>query len=313
MNKLNKNQLIDKCKNLGIRGYSSKKKDELVELINSFNSINIQNDDTKQNSNNLHLSPLIKWSGGKSDEIKEILKYIPSNYNKYIEPFVGGAALYWYLCPSNAVINDVHKELIAFYKSIKDGNILKIKEFMDNNKNDEDTYYRIRDTYETSNDLEVAQRFYYIRKTCFRGMMRYNSNGKFNIPFGKFDNINYNNLDNHCYEDVLKNTDIYNVSYDKIFELYNDENNFVFLDPPYDSKFTDYGYCSFDREEHKKLANLFKNTKNKCLMIIGKTDFISELYNGYIKAEYKKKYRFKLHSGRIGDEINTTHLVITNY
>jgi DNA adenine methylase len=313
MNKLNKNQLIDKCKNLGIRGYSSKKKDELVELINSFNSINIQNDDTKQNSNNLHLSPLIKWSGGKSDEIKEILKYIPSNYNKYIEPFVGGAALYWYLCPSNAVINDVHNELIAFYKSIKDGNILKIKEFMDNNKNDEDTYYRIRDTYETSNDLDVAQRFYYIRKTCFRGMMRYNSNGKFNIPFGKYDNINYNDLDNHCYEDVLKNTDIYNVSYDKIFELYNDENNFVFLDPPYDSKFTDYGYCSFDREEHKKLANLFKNTKNKCLMIIGKTDFISELYNGYIKAEYKKKYRFKLHSGRIGDEINTTHLVITNY
>ena len=98
-----------------------------------------------------------------------------------------------------------------------------------------------------------------------------------------------------------------------IFQKYDDENNFVFLDPPYDSEFTDYGYCQFGREEHKKLAQCFKTTKNKCLMIIGKTPFIEEQYNGYIVGEYDKKYRFKLHSGRIGDEINAKHLIIKNY
>jgi DNA adenine methylase len=98
-----------------------------------------------------------------------------------------------------------------------------------------------------------------------------------------------------------------------VFDTYDDPNNFVFLDPPYDSVFTDYGYCSFGKDEHIKLANCFKTTKNKCLMIIGDTPFIRDLYDGFIADEYDKKYRFKLHSGRIGDEINTKHLVIKNF
>jgi len=87
----------------------------------------------------------------------------------------------------------------------------------------------------------------------------------------------------------------------------------MFLDPPYDSEFTDYGYCSFGKKEHIKLAQYFKNTKTKCLMIIGKTDFIKELYKDYIVEEYEKKYKFKIHSGRVGDEINVKHLIIKNY
>ena len=87
----------------------------------------------------------------------------------------------------------------------------------------------------------------------------------------------------------------------------------MFLDPPYDSEFTDYGYCKFGKEEHKKLADLFKSTSIKCLLVIGKTDFIVSLYKDYIVDEYDKKYRFKLHSGRVGDEINTKHLIIKNY
>ena len=98
-----------------------------------------------------------------------------------------------------------------------------------------------------------------------------------------------------------------------MFENYNSNDNFMFLDPPYDSKFTDYGYCSFNREDQKRLAECFKTTDIKCLMIIGKTDFISELYDGYIADEYDKKYRFKLHSKRVGNEINNKHLIIKNY
>ena len=87
----------------------------------------------------------------------------------------------------------------------------------------------------------------------------------------------------------------------------------IFLDPPYDSEFTDYGYCSFGVEEHRKLAECFKRSKAKCMIVIGKTPLIDELYGDYIKHSYPKNYRFKLHSNRIGNEINTTHVVITNY
>jgi len=161
--------------------------------------------------------------------------------------------------------------------------------------------------------LDNAKRFYYLRKTCYRGMLRYNKKGEFNIPFGRYKNCNYQDLKNQEYENLLKRTHIFNTSFEDIFEKYNDENNFMFLDPPYDSEFTDYGYCTFGKDEQRSLAKCFKETKIKCLIIIGKTPFIEELYKDYIVGEYDKKYRFKLHSGRVGDEINTKHLIIKNY
>ena len=103
------------------------------------------------------------------------------------------------------------------------------------------------------------------------------------------------------------------LSFEYIFANYNNEHNFMFLDPPYDSEFTDYGYCQFGKKEQEKLAKYFKETKIKCLMVIGKTAFIQELYKDYIVDEYDKNYRFKLYDGRVGDEINTKHLVIKNY
>ena len=260
-----------------------------------------------------NLKPLIKWSGGKSDEIKMFEQYFPNNYDKYIEPFIGGGSVYFYLKPNKAVINDIHKELIDFYKSISNGKANDIYEFMNNSPNNEETYYKIRDKMDINNELDSAKKFYYQRKTCFRGMLRYNKNGKFNIPFGKYKSINYNDLLNNDYEKLLNNTEIYNEDFEIIFNKFNNENNFMFLDPPYDSEFTDYGYCSFGKDEHLKLASLFKTTKIKCLMIIGKTKFIQELYNDYIVDEYDKKYKFKLYNNRIGNEINTKHLIIKNY
>jgi DNA adenine methylase len=240
-------------------------------------------------------------------------KYFPENYNIYIEPFIGGGAVYFHLNPLKAVISDVHTELIDLYKIISEGKAKDIFEFMENSPNDEATYYNIRDVIVMNDALDIAKRFYYQRKTCFRGMLRYNRDKKFNIPFGRYKTINYTELLNKDYETLLNRTEIYNEKFEVIFEKFNDETNFMFLDPPYDSEFTDYGYCSFGKEEQHKLASLFKTTKIKCLMIIGKTKFIEELYSGYIVAEYDKKYKFKLYNNRIGNEINTKHLIIKNY
>ena len=297
--KMKLNELKEYCKKNKIKGFSGMKKSDIVKLI-------------KSNNEGSSLSPIVKWSGGKKDEIKKFIKYIPKTFDTYLEPFIGGGALYFHLNPPKAVINDVHKELIDFYTSIKNGESSEIYNFMKENPNDEETYYNVR-AHNPANSLENAKRFYYLRKTCYRGMLRYNKKGKFNIPYGRYKNCNFEDLKDKRYETLLKNTEILNKDFSYLFQSYNSENNFMFLDPPYDSEFTDYGYCTFGQKEHQKLAKCFKETSIKCLMIIGKTDFISELYKGYIVGEYDKNYRFKLHSGRIGNEINTKHLVIMNY
>jgi len=339
--KLSKQELLEKCQELGIKKCKSKNKHELISLIERKNTPTKKNvefiieddDDTQmlnhednivisttsvqsthvQEGSSNHLKPLIKWSGGKSDEIKMFEKYFPEQFETYIEPFVGGGSVYFYLNPDKAVISDVHTELIDLYTSVSEGKMEEIYNFMQNTPNNEETYYKVRDEMEINDRLDNAKRFYYQRKTCFRGMLRYNKSGKFNIPFGKYKTINYSDLTNKAYEDLLSRTEILNKGFEHIFEDYNDANNFMFLDPPYDSEFTDYGYCQFGKEEQQKLAALFKSTKIRCLMVIGKTKFIEELYNGYIVDEYDKKYKFKLYAGRIGDEINTKHLVIKNY
>ena len=317
---MNKKELLKKCEEMKLEKYKSKNKSQLIELINSIQLLNNKTELLNSSKENIEkknvkktLKPLIKWSGGKGDEISKFQDHIPENYDFYLEPFIGGGALYFHLSPEKAVISDVHEELIDFYKNMALGNGKEIHDFMDKNNNDEETYYKVRDEMIIDNSLDNAKRFYFERKTCFRGMLRYNKAGKFNIPYGRYNTINYEELKNPDYETLLKKAIILKNSFEYIFEHYNDENNFMFLDPPYDSEFTDYGYCQFGKEEQKKLANLFKVTKIKCLMIIGKTPFISELYKDYIVGEYDKNYKFKIYNGRIGSEINTKHLIIKNY
>lgn len=259
------------------------------------------------------MKPIVKWSGGKYDEIEHIKRHMPKHFDTYLEPFFGGGAVFFDTEPKKSVVSDVHKELIDFYISLKEGRGGEIHDFMREHPNTEEEYYKVRDLMEVSSRIDNAKRFYYLRKTCYRGMMRYSKKGKFNIPFGRYKTCNYEDVKNESYKKVFENTTILNESFEKIFEKYNSKDNFMFLDPPYDSQFTDYGYCSFGRDRQEQLAKCFKETKIRCLMVIGKTEYISKLYEGYIVEEYDKNYRFKLHSGRVGDEINTKHLVIKNF
>lgn len=260
------------------------------------------------------LKPLVKWSGGKSDEIKLFKHHIPQSYDTYLEPFVGGGAVLFNLCPNKSAISDLHSELIDFYKSIAKGENKSIYDFMEHHPNNEETYYQVRDKFEPTTELENAMRFYYLRKTYYRGMIRYNSQGKFNIPYGRYKTYKYNELLNQTYTKVLANSDIYETDFSYLFENYNSNQNFMFLDPPYDTEFSKYGtFRGFDKSDHQRLFDYFKTTNIRCLMIIGHSNFIADLYQDYIVDKYNKKYRFKLHSDRIGDEINNSHLIIKNY
>lgn len=255
------------------------------------------------------MNPIYKWPGGKGREIKLFKKYYPKSFNRYIEPFFGGGAVFFDLEHKNNIINDFNPEVTTFLKMIKNGKGQEIYNALTKMPNKEEFYYLVR-AKKPLTDVEVAIRFYYIRKTCFKGMMRYNKSGEFNVPYGNYKKTNYDELLDNNYIELLKNTTIHTGDFIKIFENYNDEDDFCFLDPPYHQIFNNYISDGFSDTKHKELASAFKHSKMKCLMIIGKTNLIEELYNGYIISSYGKKYSVTTHVNTIPE---SAHLIIKNY
>lgn len=270
------------------------------------------------------LKPLCKWSGGKRDEIKTFRSYYPQEYERYVEPFAGGAAVYFDLnYTGKNVINDIHPDLVNFYRQMNLGYAQHIYNLVSSWGIGENDYYYVRgggkkigkdaEVFTPTNDIEKAAQFIYLRKTCFRGMIRYNANGFFNVPWGKYKSVKFDDLIVPEYTELLQRTTIMEGDYKNVFDNYNGQENFFFIDQPYDSTFNDYGTDNFTRQNQVELFEKFSTTKSKCLMIVGGSDFIRDLYSDYIVHEYPKKYSFKIYGGRIGDEINVHHLVIKNY
>ena len=288
------------------------------------------------------LNPLFKWSGGKRREIDLFKHHYPENFKVFVEPFAGAGAVFSDLnFEGENFIADTHDEVVVFYKQFFDREKIKqMIQFMDNpwihilksnnakesqgdiyaslppefQRTGEATYYYVRDGMKITNDFKKACRFHFLRKTAYRGMLRYNPKGEFNIPWGKYKNLNYKELGDERYTDLLKRTTIRQWSFEKTMKKFkNQKDAFIFLDPPYDSEFSDYK-TPFGKEHHKHLSELFKESKAKCLLVIGDTPYIRELYDGYIVEEYSKNYAFRIHSDRINaDDIDNLHLVIKNY
>ncbi|MCD8488770.1 MAG: DNA adenine methylase [Desertifilum sp.] len=252
--------------------------------------------------NNMLIRPFLKWAGGKRQLISEIEKYLPSkkgiNKHTYYEPFIGGGAVFFWLTPKNAVINDINKELINCYETIKDS-VDELIEALINHKNNhtEEYYYSMRDkdrsekTYAQLSQIEKAARIIYLNKTCYNGLFRVNSQGQFNVPFGKYRNPNI--LDEAVLRAVSKYLNSNNICLlNKDFEMAVSQakkGDFVYLDPPYDpvsetSSFTGYDINGFNREEQRRLKELFDDlTQRGCKVMLSNssTDFIKNLYKDY--------------------------------
>lgn len=283
------------------------------------------------------MNPIIKYRGGKSKEIAHFVRNMPEKYDRYIEPFLGGGALYFYLQPQKAIVNDINTRLYEFYKGIQQSypdmriqldSLQKIYE--DNqreyerlktanpdmrveNKNEE-LYYMMRDAFnhKVSSEYLDAVIYFFINKTAYSGMIRYNADGEYNVPFGRYRNFNTHLITAEHYE-LLGRTEIYNLDYSEIFDM-AESDDFMFLDPPYDCIFSDYGNQSykdgFGEDEHRRLANDFKNVSCKTLLVIGKTRLTEELYGGYIVEEYDKLYAVNIRNRFKAD---AKHIIVTNY
>lgn len=245
--------------------------------------------------------PFLKWAGGKRQLLPEIIKSLPNpkltSKHTYYEPFIGGGALLFELQPSKAVINDSNKELINCYQVIKDSLDELMEELRkDKYNNSETSYYDMRDLdrskkYAKLSAVEKAARIIYLNKTCYNGLFRVNSQGQFNVPFGRYKNPNF--LDDAVLRAVNKyliSTEITmsNLDFAKAIEGAK-KGDFVYLDPPYDpvsetASFTGYDVNGFNRDEQERLKKVFDDlTQRGCKVMMSNscTDFILDLYKDY--------------------------------
>lgn len=283
------------------------------------------------------MKPMIKYRGGKSKEILYFENYIPTDFDTYYEPFFGGGAVYFHLEPRKAVVNDVNDRLMQFYADIRDNystvrtqldelqaiyekNQAEYKALKEKTPDDrvpnhnEDLYYLLRDMFNHKIPLKYLDSviYFFINKTAYSGMIRYNAQGDYNVPFGRYQNFN-TQLVTEAHHNLLQGTKLLTGDFSIPFSMAT-ESDFMFLDPPYDCIFNDYGNITFengfDEREHRRLAEEFKKLKCRALMVIGKTELTEELYGDYIKGEYFKSYAVNIRN-RFKSE--SKHIIVTNY
>ena len=235
------------------------------------------------------IKPFLKWAGGKKQLIPELLKYVPKDYDKYIEPFIGGGAFFFHLNPKNAVISDLNFELILTYNTIRDS-VENVITTLNGFKHDEEFFYNIRSINpETLSDVERTARLLYLNKTCFNGLYRVNKKGLFNVPYGKGTGKFYNPDNLRDSSEFLQYAHIEHSGYLEVTRKYAKDGDFIFLDPPYypiniNSNFKRYTKEFFYHDDHIVLKKEFDRLVNiGCSVILTNSDhpFILDLYKDY--------------------------------
>lgn len=271
------------------------------------------------------------------DDIKRILKanISPVLECQGIEPFLGGGAVFFQQEPNNAIINDINEPLINFYRQLATqydrvmDELQTLHEIYEHNEDvystkkmrnpeiriengNEPLYYRLRDMYNSIIPSEYlpATLYYFINKTAYSGMLRFNAQGQYNVPYGRYKHFNVNII-TEGHRDLLQRTHILNDDFENVFNLAQ-TNDFIFLDPPYDCTFHEYGNLTddFNEAEQRRLAGAFYNLNCRALMVISRTPLTTELYGQNVVAEYPIRYSVNIRNRFTGD---ASHIVVTNY
>ena len=301
----------------------------------------------KNNQQKLKVTkPFVKWAGGKGSLVKHLSAHLPENFRAkrnvtYFEPFVGGGAMLFYMLTHftnirRVVINDVNEDLIFCYKLIKNTPQTLIEqlkrianEYLQLSNMDEKSryYYKVRDKYNSKEtiDEEKAAYFIFLNKTCFNGLYRVNTCGKFNVPFGKYKNPTICDdkliLADH---ELLKKVDIYAGDYSEIMRFLGKGYNYIYIDPPYrplsgTAYFKEYSHNVFDDKEQEKLK-IFCDimTARGCKIMQSNSNsmdddgesYFAKLYQGYHITQIEAHRYINAHVGKRNKE---TELLIMNY
>ena len=271
------------------------------------------------------LKPIVKWAGGKTRLYKELIEFIPDNFNNYHEPFLGGGATLFNLANEDLLekeiyINDINEDLINLYLVVRD-NLEELLELTRQTRIDNKTYLEIRSwdrdpNYDKLDPIKKAFRFIYLNKTCFNGLYRHNSSGKFNVPFGNYKKVTILDITYiYAIRDFLKKCTITNVNFMDTLKNVK-ENDLVYLDPPYHpisttSSFTSYWKDNFKEKEQHLVKEYFEEAKKiKAHVILSNSycPFIQELYKDYNQHEVTI---FRLIGSKSTSRVEIKELIIT--
>lgn len=244
-------------------------------------------------------APVVKWVGGKTALLPEIVPRLPKTFRDYYEPFAGGAALFFDQRPAHATLNDANFDLIDMYRAIAlnpDRVIRSLSQLAW--RHNEPSYYRLRDEWNRRNvrcEFRRAAMFIYLNKTCFNGLWRVNRKGHFNVPMGEF-RVGmkiFNPAAIHDASDALARTVLKSGDYWSACSSAG-RGDFVYIDPPYDpvsktSNFTGYTKNGFGRDEQIELA-----TRAKRLVDKGAFVMLSNSNTRLIRSIYRAM-GFRLH------------------
>jgi DNA adenine methylase len=268
--------------------------------------------------------PLVKWAGGKSRLLGELLPRIPHDTKRYFEPFFGGGALFFALAASaprsvrRAVLADQNDDLIATYRALRDDVDALVRELR-KYRYDEKLFYAVRGRdLQGASDTERAARLIFLNHTCFNGLWRVNSKGQFNVPFGRYTNPTI------CNEPLLrrlapllKDVDLHVADFAVVTRKAK-RGDFVYFDPPYmpvskTANFASYATGGFVLADHQRLQQEFTR-----LAGIGVNAMLSNADTPDTRALYKDFSCFLVRtSRRINSNIarrgDASELIVTNW
>ena len=228
------------------------------------------------------LSPPLKWAGGKRWQLIYLREYWEAEkQRRLVEPFCGGLAVVLGLQPSRALLNDVNPHLINFYGWLKRGLQISIEM-----RYDATQFYEHRARFNEllrnhkSATREAASLFYYLNRTAYNGLCRFNRSGEFNVPFGRYSTVNYRR-DFRAYKSLFANWDFSNRGFGEV-EIRSDD--FIYADPPYDVEFTQYSKGGFGWDEQERAAEWLARHPGPVVLSNQATPRIMRLYR---KLGYK--------------------------
>ena len=222
------------------------------------------------------LKPPLKWAGGKRWLVPHLRPlWAGHHHRRLVEPLGGGLAATLGLLPERALLNDINPHASNFYRWLRQGLVSTIPM-----ENDEQLYYRHRRWFNQlildgqTESREAAELFYYLNRTCYNGLCRFNRRGEFNVPFGRYKSINYT-TDFTFYRDVFARWEFSAGDFDRV-ALQPDD--FVYADPPYDVEFTKYAKEDFRWNDQVRLAERLARHPGPVVLSNQATERIIDLY-----------------------------------
>jgi len=242
-----------------------------------------------------HAQPFLKWAGGKRSLIPTLAPHFPDQIATYWEPFVGGGAVFFAFAGriKHAILSDTNEQLVLTYQVVKNDVEALIGQLWQHKRTHEEragqthedgrTYYLgVRDA-QPADPVEIAARFIYLNKTCYNGLYRVNSKGKFNVPEGGYKNPDICNADRlREASQALRNATIRAGDFASVVQP--DRNDLVYCDPPYDGVFTGYqasGFGGNDQERLRNAANAWMRSGARVVLSNADTPAMRALYSDF--------------------------------